>query len=113
MSRVGLSAMTTSDSQDVQMLGIGMEIETSSCEVGGGDCSLFTFGDFFDSLSAVENKISLYESTRFVKFWKREARTIEVARKQVVQYLNPDLKYYEINISVLMEASSLNLKQKE
>ena len=31
-----------------------------------------------------------------MKFWKREARTIEAARKRVSRDLNPDLKYYEI-----------------
>ena len=71
-------------SQDAQIV----EVETTS--------HLFSVGDCFDSLHAVEEKIRQYESIKFVKFWKREARTIEAARKRVSRDLNPDLKYYEI-----------------
>ena len=65
-----------------------VEVETTSC--------LFSVGDCFDSLPVVEEQIRQYESIKFVQFWKREARTIEVARKRVNRYLNPKLKYHEI-----------------
>ena len=51
-----------------------MEVETR----------VFSVGDCFDSFCAVEEKIRQYESIKFVKFWKREARTIEAARKRIV-----------------------------
>ena len=39
-----------------------VEVETTSC--------LFSVGDCFDSLPAVEEQIRQYESIKFVQFWK-------------------------------------------
>ena len=78
-----------------------MHVETSS--------HLFSLGDCFDSFSAVEDKIKLYESTKYVKFWKREARTIESARKRIDRQLNG----LTLNIAVFMEVKSSSLKKKE
>ncbi|KAH6933173.1 hypothetical protein HPB50_012781 [Hyalomma asiaticum] len=41
----------------------------------------FSVGDEFASFTALQEKIALYSSTNFVKLWKRDARTIEGAKK--------------------------------
>ena len=63
-----------------------------------GDCSVFTsFYSWklfrFNVCKQVCMKVRNFQ----LKFWKQEARTIEVARKRIKGwYLNPDLKYHEI-----------------
>ena len=37
----------------------------------------FSVGDSFSTFEDLENKVKEYESTHFVQFWKRDARTIE------------------------------------
>ena len=44
----------------------------------------------------MESKIKLYQDEKFVKFWKREARRINTAKKRIDRYMNPELKYYEV-----------------
>ena len=48
------------------------------------------------SIDALEKKLKSFECTTFTKFWKREARTIEAARKRINRHLNPDLNYYQL-----------------
>ena len=54
----------------------------------------FKVGDSFETFSEVEKKVAEYEASHYVKFWKRDAITIEAAR--VDRYLNPRLKYYQL-----------------
>jgi zinc finger SWIM domain-containing protein 3 len=56
----------------------------------------FVIGDTFDTFENLEEKIKLYEDKNFVKFWKREAKTIVAAKKRVDRHLKPDLKYYQL-----------------
>ena len=57
----------------------------------------FTVGETFSSFIELEKKVKLYEEKNFMKFWKREARTIAAARKRVARPLNEkDLKYYQL-----------------
>ena len=56
---------------------------------------LIAVGKKFGSFADLERTITLFEEKNFVKFWKREARTIEAAKKRIDRHINPKLKYYE------------------
>ena len=43
----------------------------------------FSVGDSFESFDALQTKIKAHEQAHFVKFWKRDARTIEAAKKRL------------------------------
>ena len=58
----------------------------------------FKVVDSFESFSEVEKKVAEYVASHYVKFWKRDAKTIEAAR--VDRYLNPRLKYYQLKMLV-------------
>lgn len=57
---------------------------------------VFTVGETFSTLSDLEKKIKLYEETNFMKFWRREARTIAAAKKRLDRPLKEDLLYYQL-----------------
>ena len=61
-----------------------------------GDDVSFTVGDQFMSFDSQQSRIKMYELVNFTQFWKRDARTIEAAKKRLDRSLNPALKYYEI-----------------
>lgn len=61
----------------------------------------FKVGDSFDTFEELEKSIKKFEEAHFVKFWKREARTVETASKRVNQYINPRLKYYQLNYACI------------
>ena len=56
----------------------------------------FAEGDLFSTYVELEAKVKACERAQFVKFWKRDARTIEAARKRLDKFLKPELKYYEL-----------------
>ncbi len=59
--------------------------------------TVFTIGETFSSFDKLEKKLKLYEEKNFMKFWKREARTIATAKKRIDRPLNKkDLKYYQL-----------------
>ena len=62
---------------------------------------VLALGDRFRSYSELEDQLMSFESTTFMKFWKREARTIETARKRTVRPLNPRLKYYQLKFTCI------------
>ncbi|KAH9363138.1 hypothetical protein HPB48_011894 [Haemaphysalis longicornis] len=43
----------------------------------------FSVGDKFSSFAELEEKIDRYCSANYVKVWKRDARTIQAAKKRV------------------------------
>lgn len=44
----------------------------------------------------MEVKIANYEKRNFVQMWKREARTIDAAKKRIDRYMKPQLHYYQL-----------------
>ena len=62
---------------------------------------LIAVGKKFGSFADLERTIRLYEERNFVKFWKREARTIEAAKKRIDRHMNPKLKYYELKYTCI------------
>ena len=66
-----------------------------------GSSALISIGMKFGSFDALESKIRLFEEKNYTKFWKREARTIESAKKRVQRHLNPKLKYYELKYACI------------
>ena len=57
---------------------------------------LFVVGDCFESFAKLEARVEKFENSHFVKFWKRDTRTIEAARKRLNKSINPELNYYEM-----------------
>ena len=62
---------------------------------------LVAVGKKFSSFADLERAITLFEERNFVKFWKREARTIEAAKKHIDRHINPKLKYYELKYTCI------------
>lgn len=58
----------------------------------------FTVGQKFESFEVLEGKIKEFEKECFVQLWKRDARTLEAARKRVdrCKSMKADLKYYQM-----------------
>ena len=56
----------------------------------------FSVGEAFSTFEQLEAKIKSYEERNYVKFWKRDCRTIEAARKRVNRSLSENIQYYEI-----------------
>ena len=61
-----------------------MEIETN-------DDNSFVVGNYFESFAKLEASVEKYESSHFVKFWKRDTRTIEAAGRRMNK---SQLKYF-------------------
>ena len=56
----------------------------------------FLVGERFRSFGEVEDKVKRYEGSTFTKFWKRDCRTAEAARRWMDRPLVDCIKYYEI-----------------
>ena len=80
-------------------------------DVSGADCEgrcgdetseiRFEVGDSFGSFEEAERKLKEFEKVNCVKFWKREARTIEAAAKRVDRHISPALKYYQLKYACI------------
>ena len=75
--------------EDVSHIQEEVEIETN-------DDNSFVVGNCFESFAKLEASVEKYERSHFVKFWKRDTRTIETAGRRMNKSLKPELKYYEI-----------------
>ena len=62
---------------------------------------LIAVGKTFSSFADLERAITLFEERNFVKFWIREARTIEAAKKRIDRHINPKMKYYELKYTCI------------
>ena len=62
---------------------------------------LIAVGKKFSNFADLERAITLFEEMDFVKFWKREARTTEAAKKRIDRHINPKLKYYELKYTCI------------
>lgn len=59
----------------------------------------FHVGDRFGSFAELEKAIAAYSSTNFVQLWKRDARTINAAKKRVgniASKMGEHLKYQSV-----------------
>ena len=57
----------------------------------------FTVGDKFQSFALWEETVKKYELENHVRLWKRDARSIQAARKRMPnRQLNEDLQYYDL-----------------
>ncbi|KAH6946946.1 hypothetical protein HPB50_016235 [Hyalomma asiaticum] len=76
----------------------------------------FSIGDEFASFAALEETIALYSSTNFVKLWKRDARTIEGAKKRVSKIaacMSTALKYQSIRYCCMQGGKKFTSKATE
>ena len=83
-----------------------LEVEVSSDEVS------FCVGDLFFTFQELDNKLKAYEKAHFVQFWKRDARTIEAAKKRLNKFLKPELRYYEIKLCCIHGGQRFKSKSK-
>ena len=62
----------------------------------------FVVGELFISYRQLEEKVKIYEKSKFVQLGHRDSRTLETAKKRVpkrVDGANKDLKYYSIHFA--------------
>ena len=45
----------------------------------------FSLGERFRSFGELEDKLKRYEESTFTKFWKRDCRTVEAARRRMAR----------------------------
>ena len=76
------------------------------------DSVSFSVGEAFDSYEALEKKLNEYKKAKFVEFWKRDSRTIEVAKKRIDRYMKPELKYYELRFCCIHGGQAFKPKGK-
>jgi len=50
-------------------------------EIETDDDNSFVVGDCFESFAKLEARVEKFENSHFVKFWKRDTRTIEAGRR--------------------------------
>ena len=62
-----------------------------------------TVGDKFQSFALWEEAVKKYELENYVQLWRREARTIQAAKKRLTsttdRQFNEDLQYYDTAVS--------------
>ena len=56
----------------------------------------FSLGECFNSYDEFEKKLESYEASTSTKYWRRDSRTVEAARKRVNRPIADKLKYYEL-----------------
>ena len=62
--------------EDISQVQQEVEIETDNE-------NSFVVNDCFESFTKLEARVEKLENSHFVKFWKRDTRTIEATRKQM------------------------------
>ena len=72
----------------------------------------FSLGEAFDSFVTLDKKINEFKKANFVELWKRDARTVEAAKKRVEKHLKPELKYYEIKYCCIHGGQAFKAKGK-
>ena len=87
-------------------------IESTEIEVGDSSYQ-FEVGEKFPSLEAFESKLKCHKNVFFAEFWKRDSRTISGVRKRGVEKsIKPELKYYEVKYSCILEGQTFKAKGK-
>ena len=56
----------------------------------------FSLGERFRSFGELEDKLKRYEESIFTKFWKRDCRTVEAARRRMDRPLADCITYYAV-----------------
>ena len=74
--------------------------------------AVFALGVKFECYDHLEETLKAFEDKTYSKFWKREARTIEAARKRTDRHLNPRLKYYQLKFTCIHGGQSFRPKGK-
>ena len=61
----------------------------------------FYVGQKFSKFEDLEQHLKRYEEQQFVKFWRRDSRTIQAAQRRVNKPIRDQLKYYAITYSCI------------
>lgn len=88
--------LASSDDEDIGATNGGCE-----CIASKADAPTFKVGDSFRTFDELEKSLKEFESFHYVKFWKRDARTVEAAKNRVNRYINPRLKYYQLKYTCI------------
>ncbi|KAH8038617.1 hypothetical protein HPB51_002741 [Rhipicephalus microplus] len=65
----------------------------------GASDAVIAVGDRFATFAALEEKMEKFSTANSVQLWKRDARTIETAKKRagkIASRMSPELKYYHL-----------------
>ena len=57
----------------------------------------FQLGELFKTFEELECKLKLYENATLTKFWMRDCRTVNAARKRTTRPLSDFIKYYQVS----------------
>ena len=82
---------------DLNSLQRDLSRELSQC----AEAVSFHVGQQFSKFEDLEQHLKLYEEQQFVKFWRRDSRTIEAAQKRLNRSFRDQLKYYELTYSCI------------
>lgn len=77
------------------------------------EAPIFHVGETFKTFEEVESKLKLYERATSTKFWMRDCRTVDAARKRTTRSLSTLLRIIKYFIGVFMEGENLSLREKE
>ena len=61
----------------------------------------FHISEQFQSFQSLQEKISSYETEKFVKLWIRDSRYISAARGRVKRKLSEEIRYYELTYACI------------
>lgn len=98
LKRIRVDADSCSDHEEGI---IGVNVTMDNQEEEASVHPTFKFGDSYRTFEELQKKLTEFEEFHYCKFWKREARTIEAAKKRVARYLNPALKYYQLKYTCI------------
>ncbi|KAF7270447.1 hypothetical protein GWI33_016597 [Rhynchophorus ferrugineus] len=56
----------------------------------------FNIGDTFSTFKEFKEKLDVVSRQNFIRFWRRDSRTIEGAKKKTKRYLKSDLEFYQL-----------------
>ena len=72
----------------------------------------FSLGEEFESYEELEKKLNEYKAENYVEFWKRDARTVECAKRRLNKPLKQELRYYEIKFCCIHGGQTFKTKGK-
>ena len=65
-------------------------------ESGRSEAVSFSVGDTFSTYDELKRTVAEYERSSFVQVWKRDARTIDAAKKRIDRVMKPELQFYQL-----------------
>ena len=86
--------------------------ENEEESVSMDDSVNFIVGERFETYEKLEEKLKKYKTKTFCELWKRDARTIEAARKRMDRPLKTALRYYDLKFCCIHGGQTFRSKSK-